>query len=291
MKAFIKTILYIPLYNALIFLVWLAPGHNVGLAIIVLTILIRLALAPSTNKTFKAQKEMKALQPKLDEIKAKYSKEEQAQKTMELYKEHKVNPLGSCLPMLIQLPIIFVLYKVFQVGLSTSHFQMLYSFMPRPETVNAMFLGINLAKPEKFILPLIVSALQLLQMWQMQKYTGPAKKPADGKQADMATMMTKQMMYLTPVMMFIISIRLPAALPLYWGVTTLFAIGQQWWFFEKKGMAVGVSEAGGSVISSTDEPRKELPASIKKESKNSFGGKFKLKKSDVVVTVRRKGER
>ncbi|MDO8513623.1 MAG: YidC/Oxa1 family membrane protein insertase [bacterium] len=282
MKEFFKAILYTPLYNLLIFLVWLTPGNDVGVAIIVLTVLIRLALLPSTNKSYQAQKEMKAIQPKLEEIKKKYSKEEQAAKTMELYKEHKVNPLGSCLPLLIQLPIIFVLYSVFQVGLDTSHFNLLYSFIPRPSVVDTYFLGINLARPEKWFLPIIVGLLQLVQMWQMQRYIGNPTKSSGG-QSDMVNMMTKQMMYFTPVMTFFISLRLPAALPLYWGVTTLFTIAQQWWFFEKKGLAIVGGESGGSFMGIKNETPTVTDAPA--------GQRFKTKSKDVVVTVRRKGER
>lgn len=296
MKEFIKAILYTPLYNILMLLVFLTPGNNVGVAIIALTVLIRLVLVPSTNKSYQAQKEIKALQPKLDEIKANYSKEEQAQKTMELYKEHKVNPLGSCLPLLIQLPIIFVLYRVFQDGLNASRFDLLYSFIPHPTAVNTIFLGIDLARPEKIVLPLIVGLLQLVQMWQMQSYTMSPVKKTGNQQADMATMMTKQMMFLTPVMTFVIAFRLPAALPLYWGVTTLFTIVQQWWFFEKVGGAppfykkvAVILESGNSEksIKSRIDEKKELV----KPEKNDNMKKIKSKNKDVVVTVRRKGER
>lgn len=292
MKAFFKTILYIPIFNIMIFLVWLMPGHNVGLAIILLTVLIRLALVPSTNKSYKAQKEMRDIQPKMDEIKEKYSKEEQAQKIMELYKEHNVNPLGSCLPLLIQMPIIFVLWRVFQDGLNTSRFDLLYSFVPHPTTMNTMFLGLDLSRPEKIILPTIVGLLQLAQMWQLQNYTGMNKKKAGKGQADMATMMSKQMMYMTPVMTFLISFRLPAALPLYWGVTTLFTIIQQWWFFEKKGVK-NVYEENTKGQMSNDKPQISSPKTeekplIKESGLLSGVKKLKSKNKDVVVTVRRK---
>ncbi len=299
MKELVKTILYKPLYNILILLVFLMPGHNVGLAIILLTILIRFALVPSTNKSYQAQKEIKMIQPLLEEIKEKYSKEEQAQKTMELYKEHNVNPLGSCLPMLIQLPIIFILYRVFQDGLNASRFDLLYSFIPRPEVMNTMFLGIDLAKPEKFILPTIVGLLQMAQMWQLQNYTGMnTKKVGENGKPDMATMMTKQMMYLTPVMTFFIAYRLPAALPLYWGATTLFTIVQQWWFFEKKGvkniyteLEIGKGEKKDEkakyLPKAKEEPKEEIKAEPKK-TKKIDDRKFKSKSKDVVVTVRRK---
>lgn len=284
MKEFIKAILYTPLYNLLILLVFLTPGNNVGVAIILLTVMIRLALVPSMNKAYKSQRELKALQPKMDEIRQKYSKEEQAQKTMELYKEHQVNPFGSCLPLLIQLPIIWVLYRVFQVGLDTSRFDLLYSFMPKPEAVNTMFLGIDLAHPDKYALPIIVGLLQLYQMWQMQGYTGQQVKKTGDQQADMTAMMTKQMMYMTPIMTLIIAMRLPAALPLYWGVTTLFTIAHQWWYFGRKRDEKNVGHSAVIEVKDKKGEAKQI------EKPKTLGKKIKSKNKDVVVTVRRKGE-
>ncbi len=268
MKEFFKVILYQPLYNALMFLVFLIPGNDVGLAIIILTILIRLALLPSANKALKASRDMKALQPKMEEIKTKYSKEEQAQKLMELYKEHGVNPVGSCLPLLIQLPIIYVLYRVFRDGLNGNNFELLYSFIPRPETIDTIFLGIDLTKPEKWILPILAAGLQFVQAWQMQKFNPISVKPATEGQPDMTAMMNKQMLYLFPAMTFMVAFRVPAALALYWVATTLFTVVQQWYFFK--------GQPTGKLV-------KIEPAKNKKS-------KFKTKSKDVVVTVRRKGE-
>jgi len=233
LKLFVKTILYKPLYNALIFLVWLIPGHNVAWAIIILTAIIRLILLPSSLKAARAQIKLRDLQPELAKIQAEYKddKTKQSQAVMAFYKKHKVSPWGSCLPLLIQFPILIVLYYVFINGLGMQRFDLLYSFMPRPEFINTVWLGIDLAKPDRWILPILTGILQYFQGRQMMPPSAKATggKPADDKSGQMQSMLSKQMMYLMPVFTVIIAMRLPAALPLYWIITTLFAIGQQWY--------------------------------------------------------------
>lgn len=232
-KYVLKLILYQPLYNALIFLVWLIPGHNVAWAIIILTVVIRLLLLPSSLKAARAQLKLRDLQPELQKIQEQYKgdKTKQSQAIMDFYKKNQVSPWGSCLPLLIQFPILIVLYYVFINGLGTQRFDLLYSFMPRPETINTIWLGMDLAKPNVWILPIITGALQFIQGWQMQ----PPKKTAEPQKGDIANAMSRQMLYLMPVFTVIIAMRLPAALPLYWIITTLFAIGQQWWAMRDPG--------------------------------------------------------
>lgn len=228
-KDVLMVILYQPLYNILIFLINIIPGHSVGLAIVVLTLIIRFALYPSTKKSLIAQKKIRKLQPKLDEIKEQYKGDVAAQNTalMELYKKEEINPLGSCLPMLIQLPIFYVLYRVFINGLSTVQTSLLYSFIPRTDSINTMFFGLDLSKKELIILPLITA---ILQFWQSKQLM--PKKQQSGKE-DPTVAMTKQMMYIFPVMIFITARSLPAALPLYWAVNSLFSIVQQWYLLKE----------------------------------------------------------
>ncbi|MCL5407160.1 MAG: YidC/Oxa1 family membrane protein insertase [Patescibacteria group bacterium] len=262
-KYVLKLILYKPLFNALIFLVWLMPYHNVGLAIIILTIIIRLILLPSSMKATRQQKRMRDLQPEITALQEKYKddKQKQSQELMAFYKKNNVNPLGSCLPLLIQLPILLVLYYVFINGLSTSRFDLLYQFTPRPEFINTWFLGLDLAKPDKFILPVIAGVLQYFQSRQLTP-------PSTGEKGqEMQAMIGKQMMYLMPLFTVIIAGRLPAALPLYWAVTTLFAVVQQWWVFRSPN---GISKSKFQISKKT----KEIPATTKKRG--------------VEVTVRKK---
>lgn len=235
-KAFLKLILYKPLYNALIFLVWLIPGHSVGWAIVTLTVLIRLLLLPSSKKSIESQKQLKELQPELDKIKEKYKdKQEQAKATMAFYTSHKINPLSSCLPLLIQFPILIILYYVFRAGLDTSRFGLLYNFVPRPDAMNTMFLGINLTVSSIY-LAVIAGILQFIQTKQIMPKSQPAVNSAnkDDKTQQVQNMFGSQMLYIMPIFTVFISMKLPAALPLYWAVTTLFAIGQQYFVLKQK---------------------------------------------------------
>ncbi len=266
MKYIIKLILYKPLFNALIFLVWLMPYHNVGLAIIILTVIIRLILLPSSMKATRQQKRMRDLQPEISALQEKFKgdKQKQSQELMAFYKKNDVNPLGACLPLLIQLPILLVLYYVFINGLNTSRFDLLYQFTPRPEYINTWFLGLDLGKPDKFILPVIAGILQYFQSRQLT----PPSSNTNGKGAEMQVMISKQMMYLMPVFTVLIAGRLPAALPLYWAVTTLFAVVQQWWVFSRP--SDGISKSKFQI----SKKAKEKPATTKKHG--------------VEVTVRKK---
>jgi len=228
-SAWVTKLLYKPLLNVLMLLYVYIPGHDFGVAIIVLTLIIRAILFPSYLGTLRSQWALKKIQPKIDEIKKLHTdKNEQSQEMMKIYKEHKVNPLSSCLPLLIQLPILFALYRVFSIGLTADSLTHLYSWFPQaPATINTTFLAfthipwlqINLANPNMY-LAIIAGASQLLQSWLTTKF-----QPMQGD--GMTKMINTQMLYLFPVMTGFIAWSLPAALALYWIATTVFTIIQQ----------------------------------------------------------------
>ncbi|MEK7143040.1 MAG: YidC/Oxa1 family membrane protein insertase [Patescibacteria group bacterium] len=284
LKLILKTILYRPLYNALMFLVWLIPGHNVGWAIIILTIIIRLILLPPSLKAVRAQRRLRDLQPKIREIQEKYKgdKTKQSQAMMEFYKLHKVNPLGSCLPLLIQFPILIILYYVFINGLNTARFDLLYPFTPRPEDIKTIFLGLDLARPDRFVLPIIAGVLQFIQGWQMMPAKTLSEDQADKGQA-MQSMISKQMLYLMPIFTVFIAGRLPAALPLYWAITTLFGIFQQWWVLREKPAAISESPQAVAPIKKSSWLYNRLTKKALKEGET-------ITKKGVEVTVRRKSK-
>jgi YidC/Oxa1 family membrane protein insertase len=221
-----NTILLQPLLNLLIFLYNLVG--DIGIAIIIVTIIIRLLLLQPSLKAIKAQMALQELQPKIKKIQEKYknNKEQQSKELMNFYKENKVNPFSSCLPMLIQLPILFALYSVFTMGLTAQNMQNLYSFVPAPEHINTMFLNlVNMAQPN-VVLAVLAGVLQFLQTKMMLK----PKKVTPGNKSplgDMSGILVKQMTYLMPAMTVFISLGLPSGLALYWIMTTLFAIAQQ----------------------------------------------------------------
>jgi YidC/Oxa1 family membrane protein insertase len=216
-------IIYRPLLNLLVFFYNVIPGHDIGVVIILVTIVIRLLLAPSFHKSLKSQKAMNDLQPKLNEMREKHKndKEAQAKAMMELYKEHKINPLGSCLPLLLQMPILIGLYQVFREALGGHDIAGLYSFVKAPANISAMFLGlVDLSKPS-ILFGVIAGLAQFWQSKQMMPKTS-------GQDATMKAMQM-QTTYVLPVISIIIAIKLPAGLPLYWIVTTLFAVAQQYY--------------------------------------------------------------
>ncbi|MFA6423074.1 MAG: YidC/Oxa1 family membrane protein insertase [Patescibacteria group bacterium] len=224
MKNFLKVILYQPLFNILAFLIFIIPGHSIGVAIIILTMLIRLALIPSSKHAIQAQKRIRDLNPELEAIKKKYpDKQEQSKQIMEFYKINKINPLSGCLPLLIQIPVFFVLYYVFRTGLTTARYdELLYSFTPHLSTFTTGFLWLDLSLPDKFyILPVIAGLLQFIQARQIM----PPKHKT--KQSDFQDVMQNQTMYIMPLMTIIIALRLPSSLALYWVITTIFTIVQQ----------------------------------------------------------------
>ena len=146
-------IFYRPLFNGLVFLYNIVPGHDMGVSIIILTILIRLILWPLTNKSIRNQKVLTKIQPQIEEIKKKFkdNKEAQARALMGLYSENKINPLSGFLPLIIQIPIIFALWRVFLNSLNLN-LNSLYSFIPAPTHVQSIFLGlVDLSKKSIFI--------------------------------------------------------------------------------------------------------------------------------------------
>lgn len=243
LKSLVKTIIYKPLYNALIFLVWLIPGHSVGWAIIALTVIIRLLLAPSSAKTVRIQKKIQELQPELDKIKEKYQndRQAQAQAMMQFYQRHKVNPLGGCLPMLIQLPILYVLYYVFNSGLDRVRADLLYSFTPHITDMNVMFFAVNLNQPNSYlaILAGILQYFSTKQIMSKQKRSIPASGQKDTMSV-FQNVLSSQMTYFFPLITIVIAWQLPSALALYWIVTTVCMIVQQSWIYHSKNQEIRV---------------------------------------------------
>ncbi len=232
-------ILYQPLLNGLILLYEYLPGHDFGIAIIILTILIKFVLYPLGVKGIKSQKSLSELQPKIKEIQLKYkdNKEEQTKAMMGLYKEKKINPFSGCLPLLIQLPILIALYRVFWRGFQPEQMALLYSFVPDPGVINAFFLGIiDLAKPN-LVLAILAGIFQFFQV----KMVSPKTKSKKKQGAGFSDRMQKQMLYFMPAFTIIILFRMPSAIGLYWVVVTLFTIVQQRFIFKPREEKLTVS--------------------------------------------------
>ncbi|MGF7186441.1 YidC/Oxa1 family membrane protein insertase [Desulfitispora alkaliphila] len=168
-----------------------------GLAIIMLTILIKLVLFPLTRKQMKSMKAMQRLQPEIKKLQDKYkNKPEKAQQEiLALYKEEKVNPLAGCLPLIVQLPILFALFR----ALDTFEFGADPGFLWVP----------NLSNPDPIILPLLVASTMFMQMFIQQKLTGANAAPEQAQ-------MQKMFLYVMPIMLGFFARNFPAGLALYW---------------------------------------------------------------------------
>jgi len=211
-----------PLFNLLVWVYNVVPGSDFGIAIILVTLLLRVLLYPLSDKALRSQKALQELQPKIKELQKKFKdKQEQSRAMMEFYKEHKVNPFSGCLPLLIQLPLLIALYRVFLTGLNPESLDSLYPFIYNPGVLNPVFLGIvNLAEPSH-----VLAVLAGLAQFAQSKVTFQGSAMASG--SDFSKIMSKQMIYMMPLFMIFIAWNLPAGLALYWVVTMLFSMGQQ----------------------------------------------------------------
>ena len=240
--AIFDALIYHPIYNTLVFFYNIIPGQDFGIAIILTTLLIKALFIPLSKKQIESQKKMQEIQPKLKEIQAKYkdNKEKQTKALMEVYKENKVNPFAGCLPLIIQFIVLIAIYRVI-MNISNGGFMIspadLYGFVANPGAVNHLFLYVvDISKPN-YVLALISAVAQYYQMkmlLQTQKLTMLTPSPAASGQPDFASIMNKQMLYVLPVVAFFAGIQFPAALALYWFVSTLFMIFQQMVIFKPK---------------------------------------------------------
>lgn len=227
-------IFYQPIFNLLVWLYNIIPHHDLGVAIILLTLIIRLILYPLSKRAIKSQKALSELQPEIENIKEKYKddKEKMGPEIMALYKDKKINPFSSCLPMLIQLPFLFAIYQVFLNGITKENsMDALYSFIYNPGALNTLAFGFfNLAE-KSFVLALLAG---LAQFWQTKMMTAK-KKP--GPSAGGMAAMGNQMLYIMPVITIVIGSQFPAGLTFYWLLTTLFSVAQQYMVLGKKKMS------------------------------------------------------
>ncbi|MCX6745251.1 MAG: YidC/Oxa1 family membrane protein insertase [Candidatus Parcubacteria bacterium] len=234
-----NTIFYQPLFNALVWLYNTIPGHDIGLAIIFLTLVIRVILFPLYYQSIKSQRALQEVQPKVDALRKQYKEDQEklAKELMILYKNENVNPFSSCLPLLIQLPFLIALYQVFIHGLKSQSMEMLYPFVHNPGTINTISLGFfNLLQPN-IVLALLAGAAQFWQSKMMMTKNPPLIK---GKEIEgsgdekMTAIMNKQIVYFMPIFTVIIGVSLPSGLTLYWFLTTLLMALQQVWMFKKR---------------------------------------------------------
>lgn len=233
MQELFQTIIYQPIFNLLVGLYNIIP--DMGVVIALITLAIKLVLWPLTSSSIKAQKAMTDLQPKLEELKVTYKDNQQqlAQETMKIYKENKVNPFGSCLPLLIQLPIFLALYWALRAGLSSQNFNLLYPFVQNPGTIKTVTLGLFDLNHASYVLAILAGAAQFWQAKMLMRRKPPKAAGEGGKDESMAAMMNKQMLYMMPALTVIIGFKLPSGLTLYWLISTILTVLQQQILFRK----------------------------------------------------------
>jgi len=219
-------VLYKPLLNVLAFLVSIVPGGDVGIAVIILTLIVKFALFPLSQRSIDSQIKMNSLAPELKKIKESgASKEEQAKQTFELYKQNKTNPFSGCLLVLIQIPIIFALYYVFLNGINLES-GMLYSFIQAPEKINMIFLGILDLTQKSLVLAILAGISQYFQALLMPKQVF-SEKGNNSFQENFTKSMQTQMKYIFPLIVTFFAYSVSGAVALYWITSNIFAIGQQ----------------------------------------------------------------
>jgi YidC/Oxa1 family membrane protein insertase len=241
MREFFNAVFYQPLYNGLVFLIDILPSADVGIAVIILTLLVKFLILPLSIKATRTQMKLKVLEPKIKELQTtlKDKREEQAQKMLEMYREAKVNPFSSIFLLLVQLPIIIALYLVFaRGGLPEVDPERLYSFIPFPENVNMNFLGLFDVSEKSIVLACIAGVAQFAQSHLLlsaqdkkKKELGVEKKADEKKEPsfreELAKSMNLQMRYVFPLIIGFIAYTISGAVALYFIVSSLVTIAQE----------------------------------------------------------------
>lgn len=230
---FVETI-YKPLYNLLVWLIDVLPHADIGFAVIILTVIVKLVLFPLSKKAIKTQLLMKDLEAPLKELREKHKEnpQELAHKTLDLYKEKGINPFASVFLILIQLPIIITLYFVFaNSGLPTINADLLYSFVSYPEYIQTTFLGfIDLVSNKSIILAVLVFITQAIQIRLSLPAQDSSSLPDNQFAQEFMKGLHFQMKYILPIITAVATYSLISVVGLYWFVGNLFAIGQEIYF-------------------------------------------------------------
>lgn len=251
-----NTLFFAPIVNIIVFIIRVLESSGIpgalGFAIILLTIGIRVLIWPLMASSMKSAKKMSDLKPHLEELKKKHGSDKQALATaqMTLYKEHGVNPAGSCLPILVQIPPMIAIYQVIFAFFEGEHgLSKINSMLYNPDwkltsIPDLHFFGINLAiKPSDFatvgfwviLIPVLTGLIQFIQSKMMapkavKPYPSDSPKEKKEKESAEDTMMAvqSQMVYFMPVMIGYIAFTFPLGLALYWNTLTLIGIWQQY---------------------------------------------------------------
>jgi len=204
---------------------------SLGLSIVVFTVVLRGILYPLTKSSQVAMNKMRVLQPELEKLKNKHKKDPKALQAAQLalYQQHKVNPIAGCIPQVVQLVILIFLYRFFIDFLSHTDTQSI--------VMNTQFLWLDVRFPDStYVLPVLAGASQFLLSLMMMPKEEASKanqkkkkqEPPKSGMADMGQTMQKQMLFMMPILTVFIALQFPSGLALYWVITTLFSLVQQY---------------------------------------------------------------
>jgi YidC/Oxa1 family membrane protein insertase len=230
MDSLFHNFVYLPIYNLVAFLLDIIPGGDLGLAIVVATILVKFVLLPLSLAAVRTQRAMKLLEPELKELREKYKedKETQAREMFALYKKHNVKPFASILMLFIQLPILFGLYFVSErAAKSQIDPTLLYSFVPTPEVVSPFFLGMFMLTSTGIVLALVAAATQLWQAWYMIPVPPKSTSPTPSMQDEFGRAISLQARFVFPLIIGFIAYT-SGVLALYFTASNLFMIAQEY---------------------------------------------------------------
>ena len=244
-----------PIFNVLVGIYSLT--QNLGVSIILLTILIRTLLLPIVLPSFKAMKKQRDLQPEIEKLKAKYGtdKKKLAEKQLELFQKHGINPVAGCLPQVLMIIVLIALYGVimkFSNGVVIADLNNLIYFdflkFPLDAIINTRFLYLDLAKSDPYYIFAVLSgAIQFLVSKMLMPYNVAGQKAAaktPDKADDIAYNVQNQMLYMAPILTVIIGISLPAGAVLYIFTTTVFSLVQQYFATGLGGLTPWVEKLG-----------------------------------------------
>ena len=265
-------------FAQILFFLYNLLGQNLGLAIIVLTLILKSLLFPITLNSLRAAEKMKRLQPELDNLKKKHKKDpkklQQAQ--VDLFKRHKVNPLTSFIPQIIQIIVFIMLYRLLMGFLNTGEVN--------GEVINTHFLWFDLTKSDPYyILAIITASSQFALSYLMQaKKSGKEKDklPKKDEKQNMMAGMSKSMMYVMPLISGFFALKFPSGLVVYWITSNLFSLAQQYYIFKTfKHEEVIIELKNENVnndlkkaLTKTKKKKKRRPKKAKKKKKHKQKG-------------------
>lgn len=229
MASFFHTVVYVPIYNLLVFLVDILPGGDLGLAIIIATLAVKLILMPLSLAAARTQKVMRTLEPELKALREQYKddKEKQAREMFALYKKYNVKPFASILMLFIQIPIVLGLYFVcMSAATNAVDPALLYAFVPTPESISPLFLGIFSVTSMSITLAVLAGVTQLIQAWYVIPVPPKSTSASPTMQEEFGRALALQARFMLPILIGLFALT-SGVIALYFTASNLFMVLQE----------------------------------------------------------------